>query len=157
MRGRKPTPARLRLLAEDRERVIGSTTPPECPNWLSDEAREEWQRVVSELANGYVLTQLDQTTLAAYCETYAQWRKAVKEVRQEGFTVATKEGIKAHPTAKICSSLVCELRRMAAEFGFSPAARSRIDIPKPEGQEESELESFLGESDVGRSAAPDTQ
>jgi P27 family predicted phage terminase small subunit len=62
------------------------------------------------------------------------------EIETVGFTVATKDGCKASPTVKIAMGLVVELRRMASEFGFSPASRSRIDVQRPAGIEEDEFE-----------------
>ena len=140
MRGRKPKAERLRVLEQDRDRVIGGVTPPTRPDWLSSDAILEWDRVVQELANSYLITPLDQTTLAAYCETFAQWRASMRRLASEGFTVPTKTGVKANPLVKIAMGLVVELRRMASEFGFSPASRSRIDVQRPETKDEDDFE-----------------
>jgi len=142
VRGRKPKTERLRILEQDRERVIGGTTPPTAPVWLEGEAREEWDRVVAILSASYLITPLDQTTLAAYCETFAQWRDCMRQLKTQGFTVPTKDGVKANPLMKIAQSLGTEIRRLAAEFGFTPAARSRIDVSRPESVEEDEFEIF---------------
>lgn len=150
MRGRKPKPERLRVLQEDTQRVVGGERPPAAPQWLAGEARDEWDRVVGDLARSYLITPLDAVTLAAYCETFAQWRRAMRELQTQGFTVPTKEGVKANPVMKIAMGLVVEMRRMAAEFGFTPAARSRIVVPRGEGEEEDAFESFL---DSGPAAA----
>ena len=150
MRGRKPKPERLRVLHEDGRRVVGGGKPPAAPRWLTGEARAEWKRVVGELAKNYLVTTLDAVTLAAYCETFAQWRKAMRELADQGFTVPTATGVKANPLMKIAMGLVVEMRRMAAEFGFTPAARSRIVVPRAEGEEEDAFESVL---DPGQAAA----
>jgi len=142
VRGRKPKTESLRVLEQDRDRVIGGSTPPSAPDWLSVVARGEWDRVVAELSASYLITPLDQSTLAVYCETFAQWRDAMEQLKSQGFTVPTKEGVKANPLMKIVQGLVCEIRRMSAEFGFSPAARSRIDVSRSETVEEDEFESF---------------
>jgi P27 family predicted phage terminase small subunit len=105
-------------------------------------ARGEWDRVVAELSASYLITPLDQSTLAVYCETFAQWRDAKAQLETQGFTVPTKEGVKANPLMKIVQGLVCEIRRMSAEFGFSPASRSRIDVNRPETVEEDEFETM---------------
>lgn len=143
MRGRKPKAGRLAILEQDRQRVIGGTTPPSKPEWLTPDASAEWDRVVSELSKNYLVTPLDAMTLAAYCQAYAMWRAADRQVREEGLTFVGDNGtIRAHPAAKLCLSLFAELRRMAAEFGFSPAARSRIDVDKPADVEIDDFEQF---------------
>lgn len=141
MRGRKPKPERLRLLQED-GRIVGGATPPTAPAWLAGEALAEWNRVVAELSKTYLITPLDCITLAAYCESFALWRQAMREVAAEGLTTPTKEGVKANPKVKIAMGLIVELRRMASEFGFTPAARSRIEVPASESKEDDDFESF---------------
>ena len=42
--------------------------PPEPPNFLSDEAKNEWWRVAPELHALSLLTVLDVMPLAAYCQ-----------------------------------------------------------------------------------------
>lgn len=143
MKGRKPMPERLKLLQEETQRVIGSTEAPKKPSWLSGDAAEEWDRIVAELSKLYVVSPLDAMTLAAYCKAYALWRKFDAVLDEEGPTTVTASGeVKAHPAAKVCMSMFAEIRRMAAEFGMSPAARSRIDAPKPENPEDAEFEAY---------------
>jgi P27 family predicted phage terminase small subunit len=153
MRGRKPTPARLRLLqgaAPASQRVRPGGPAPECPEWLDAEAKAEWVRVVPLLASQGVLLAVDAAALAAYCQTYSDWRKAAEQVRADGQTFRDAKGnIRVHPAAKLCLSLLSEMRRTAAEFGFTPAARSRIDTPPPQTGEQDDFEQFQRGADVG--------
>jgi len=144
MRGRKPKLARLTKL-EDARRMVGSTEAPECPEWLDEIAKAEWQRIVTELVKGYSISPLDQISLAIYCELYSDFRRLREELQEEGTTVSTEHGVKANPKRKQLEWTIAEMRHRAAEFGFSPAARSRIDVPPPGGEEEDELATFLAE------------
>lgn len=151
MRGRKPDPARLKLLNEETQRVIGGSVPPSRPSWLTGSAAEEWDRIITELSKTFLVTSLDATTLAAYCKAYAMWREYDLILERDGLmTVDSKGDVKPHPAANMCVKMFSELRRMASEFGFSPAARSRIDVPKGESQEDADFNAFqAGAEQVG--------
>jgi len=148
VRGRKPSPESLKRLSE--KWSVADGPPPDPPEWLDAEAKAEWQRIVPHLAR--LIGELDLSLLEAYCRTYAMWRLADRQVRDEGQTfVDTHGNPHVHPAVKTSMGLLAEMRRMAAEFGFSPAARSRIDVPRnPEG-DEAEFDAFQRT----RSADPD--
>ena len=74
MRGRRPTPTRLKMLTGNPgKRRLNEDEPrpnpniPECPPELGPVARTEWDRLVDELAVLRMLTNLDRAALAAYC------------------------------------------------------------------------------------------
>jgi P27 family predicted phage terminase small subunit len=145
MRGRKPKPERLRLL-EGSVRVVGGSEPPQAPDWLDGDARAEWDRIVGELSKKYLVTPLDALSLASYCRVYSMWREADKQVKEQGITfIADNGNIRCNPAAKLALSLFEAMRRMASEFGFTPAARSRLTCEQPATAEEDEFESFLDE------------
>ena len=141
MRGRKPKHPRLAKLQAGRRRPAGEI--PSCPDWLCGVGRQEWERIVAELSKSYDLTGLDQATLAIYCDLYADMLRLREELNEEGSTVSTEHGVKANPKRKQWEWTLAEMRRMAAEFGFSPAARSRIEPALLEDEETDELEDFL--------------
>ena len=68
MRGRRPTPTRLKMLTGNPgKRSLNHDEPrpeaniPECPPELGPVARAEWDRLVDELAALRLLTNLDRT------------------------------------------------------------------------------------------------
>ena len=143
MRGRKPKPERLKVL-DGQVRFVGSTEPPQAPDWLEGEAREEWDRVVAELSKTCLVSPLDALSLASYCRVYAMWREADRQVKEHGITFISDNGnIRCNPAAKLCLSLFEALRRMGAEFGFTPSARSRISLSPPKTEEVDEFDNFL--------------
>lgn len=143
MRGRKPKSERLRRLAGE-FRIVGSKDPPEPPDWLEGEAREEWDRIVNELQKTYLISPLDAVSLASYCRIYAVWREADRDVEEKGLTFVSDNGnIRCNPAAKLSLQLFEAMRRMGAEYGFTPAARSRLDCAGAETEETDEFETFL--------------
>jgi P27 family predicted phage terminase small subunit len=143
MAGRRPTPVRLKLLrGNPGQRRIGDvfeppkpSEPPKPPSFLAGHALEEWGRVAPNLTLLGLLTDLDVTTLAAYCVAYQHWRTAeelLKELAEvhpkaHGLLVRGSKGqAKSNPLLQVSREAAADMVRIAAEFGFSPAARSRI-------------------------------
>jgi P27 family predicted phage terminase small subunit len=115
--------------------------PPVCPEWLDNDARQEWARIV---ANMPVLSPVDAMTLAAYCQTYSNWRKCEMQIRADGQTFTDNRGnLKIHPLARQAVSLLTEMRQIASKFGFSPRDRVGIRAGAPSGPEEEGFGEFL--------------
>ena len=85
MRGRKPKPTNLKILnGNPGKRPLNKKEPkpkvtpsgPYCPRWPESYAKDEWQRISKELKGLGLLTDIDVTAMAAYCQTYKRWRVA---------------------------------------------------------------------------------
>lgn len=137
MRGRRPTPTRLKVLAGNPgKRPLNTNEPkpevaiPECPIELGPVARKEWERLVSELAALRILTHLDRAALAAYCGAYAMWAEATEAIQKFGTMVKSPTGYPVQsPYVSIANRQAEIMMRIASEFGFTPASRSRISAP----------------------------
>jgi phage terminase small subunit len=57
---------------------------PEPPDFLDDEGRAEWDRVIADLEPLGLLKNSDRGTLVAYCEAWSRFVAAVKQYRSEG-------------------------------------------------------------------------
>jgi P27 family predicted phage terminase small subunit len=82
-----------------------------------------------------LLTTVDVAPLAAYCVSYQRWKSALEEFEKMaandqvigGLVVRGSEGQpRSNPLLKIAASAASDMVRYASEFGFTPAARSRI-------------------------------
>jgi P27 family predicted phage terminase small subunit len=107
---------------------------PDCPPELGEVARREWNRLVEELAALQLLTNLDRAALAAYCGAYAMWAEATEAIQTYGSMVKSPSGYPVQsPYVSIANRQAEIMMRIASEFGFTPASRSRISTPsKPE-------------------------
>lgn len=151
MRGRRPKPTRLKVLTGNpgkRPLNVGEPRPnvaiPECPVELGPVAHREWDRLVGELASLRLLTNLDRATLAAYCGAYALWAEATEAIQKYGTMVKSPSGYPIQsPYVAIANRQAEIMMRIAAEFGFTPASRSRISAPS---QAEPTLFDFAGGS-----------
>jgi P27 family predicted phage terminase small subunit len=149
MPGPKPMPIPLRILrGNPGRRPIPATfdpprlsEPPAAPSFLSGYAVEEWNRIVPGLCLFGLLSEVDVMPLAAYCVSYHRWRTAVESLdavamldpMMHGLLVKGSEGqARDNPLVRIAASAAGDMVRYASEFGFSPAARSRIVAgPRP--------------------------
>jgi P27 family predicted phage terminase small subunit len=93
-------------------------------------SKAEWDRLSRELAGLRMLTALDRAALAAYCEAYAFWIEAITDVRKYGTMLKSPSGFPMQsPYVAIANEQAEIMMRIASEFGFTPASRSRISIP----------------------------
>lgn len=134
MRGRKPTPSAVkRAQGNPGKRPINNEEPkfdaglPKPPSHLSKEARAEWRRVASELHRAGVITTMDRAALAAYAQAYGRWSEAEKKVNELGFVVKTGLGnLVQNPYLSVANRAMQDVVKIAAEFGLTPASRTRV-------------------------------
>ena len=147
MRGRKPKPTHLKLVAGNPGRYpLNEAEPkfalsiPTPPPELSDDAKMEWGRVSERLYRAGILTEVDRGALAAYCQAYGRWIQAERAIARlaeadkatGGLLINTTNGNAIqNPLVGVANKAASDMVRFAAEFGMTPSARSRI---KAEGQ-----------------------
>jgi P27 family predicted phage terminase small subunit len=108
-------------------------TPPTCPSWLSYQARAEWKRVVPELERMGLLTTVDRAALTGYCEAYARYVKAAKEI-QKGFTYEYytedyQKKLAKKPECDIARDALNQVKAFCIEFGLTPSSRGKMTVP----------------------------
>lgn len=157
MRGRKPKPTHLKAITGNPgKRPLNHAEPrpdiviPDCPPELSPAAQREWHRLVGDLAALRIITSLDRAALAAYCGAYALWAESTEAIQKYGAMVKSPTGYPIQsPYVSIANRQAEIMMRIAAEFGFTPASRSRIATPLPE---EPTLFDHLASREEGESA-----
>ena len=90
-RGRKPKPTAIKLLEGNpgkRPLNTKEPIPPKeeavCPSWLLPEAQKAWSKIAPMLENLGILSCLDISALAGYCQSYARWKDAKEQVAKRG-------------------------------------------------------------------------
>lgn len=121
---------------------------PKPPTWLSREAAAEWRRVVPGLQRLDLLKEEDRATLAAYCETWATYVAATRDVTRNGLTIekvttATKGEetrvtvtTMTNPSVIVARNAGKELRAWATHYGLTPSAESALGKAADDGAEE---------------------
>lgn len=146
MKGRKPTPtAKKKLQGNPGKRPLNEReprfmpSPLDPPAWLIDErAREEWAALAPALLAQGMLTVADRVGFGAYCMSVSRWLQAEAIVaKSPSMVFKTPAGyVQQMPHIGIAHRYLDQVRALAAEFGFTPASRSRLQVlGAPEGKD----------------------
>lgn len=132
MPGPAPTPsailqARGSWRGQRKEEPELPVKAPGAPSWLSAEAKAEWRRQAKHLEVMGTIAEADRAMLALYCQAWAEFVETNKTIEEEGMTCTTDKGyVLPNPLVAIRNAAAERLVKLAAQFGFSPAARTRV-------------------------------
>jgi P27 family predicted phage terminase small subunit len=107
---------------------------PIVPEHLSDEAKVEWGRIANELHEAGMLTRLDRAGLAAYCQAYADWVDAERNLKAYGKVLKYPSGPQQSPYLAMRNKALELMLKFGAEFGMTPSSRSRVSVPADAGK-----------------------
>lgn len=136
-RPRKPTPTKILHGTFRKDRHKAQEPQPEAPQtvdppaWLDDYGRECWQAHVPQLLSLGVLSSIDVFYFAAVCERWSVYRKAVDDLKNGLTQVTEANGECSKPTVSIAKDAFNSFGAGLAEFGCSPATRSKVSAVKP--------------------------
>ena len=148
MRGRKPKPTALKIAqGNPGKRAINGAEPkpptslPDCPPHLSPEAQAEWHRIAESLNKIGLLTQIDRTTMAAYCQCYGRWVEAELKLKDTPPILRMPSGyIQQSPWLTIANKQLELMVKYMSELGLTPASRSRLAIQVTSGRKPWEVD-----------------
>jgi len=150
MRGRKPVPKSIRQLEGDvsHRPLPNCPTPqprlPKPPKELSKPARKIWKRLGAQLQTLNLVAEIDEAALAILCQAYATWLELIALAAKDGPIVRVNNQPVPNPYAVRADKSAEIVRRMLAEFGGSPASRTRLASPATSMPAEAEtIEAFL--------------
>ena len=134
--GRKPKPTAIKELeGNPGKRALNKNEPkpekkaPRCPTWLEPEAKKEWKRLAKQMELLGILTEMDMTAFAGYCQSYARWKEAEEFISKHGTIVKTPSGYwQQVPQVSIAQTNLKLMLRFSEEFGLTPSSRSRIAV-----------------------------
>jgi P27 family predicted phage terminase small subunit len=134
-RGPRPTPTHLKLVRGNPGKRRLNTREPkprgdlfEAPDWFDDEQREWWTYAIANAPKG-LLKRLDREALVVWATAASEHRRAVRKVREIGQVVKTSNGNAVqNPYLPIMNKQAMIMLRAAEQMGFTPAARSRIQL-----------------------------
>ena len=141
-KGRKPKPSALKVLeGNPGKRPLPKNEPkpqptaPECPDWLHENAKQEWERIAPQLERLGLLTSIDMAALAGYCEAWAQYRDAIEFIHKHGQVHPIRDNngtikyLQQVPQVGIANQQMKQIRAFCSEFGLTPSARGRMEVP----------------------------
>lgn len=142
MRGRKPTPTALKLIAGNpgkRKLRTDEFRPyaevPRAPKHLKGEALKEWRRVTTELDRYGMISAVDRGALAMLCTCWGRYvhaeemieQAATKDPGSYGMFVKTPNKFDVQsPWLAVSNKAMEQYKVFCSEFGLTPSARSRL-------------------------------
>ena len=137
MAGRKPKPTHLKLIAGNpgkrplnrkEPRPKGALFAP--PDDLPEAARPFWAHVIASAPAG-LLYQLDLGVVKVYVVAAWLHADAVRKVAASTLLARTPNGsLQQNPFLPIVNRQALIMLKAAAEMGFTPSSRSRVQMPE---------------------------
>lgn len=119
------------------------------PDWLnSDEAKEEWARVVPQLLKINIAGNLDLQALAGYCNAFANYRKAIAELATQSLVTVKEDEetgfvfTKENPLNAICIKWGTEMRKFADICGITMNSRLKAGQAKVDAEKQTIEDEF---------------
>lgn len=123
---------------------------PTPPDHLEGEALAEWNRITPHLEKLGLVSEIDRAALVGYCDSWSEYVWACERIKQmsdrrdDKGIVIDPNGVAARiwqtPSGYKQISVIVQIKNRAlemlvkflAEFGMSPAARSRVTASDPQ-------------------------
>lgn len=118
------------------------------PVWLNSTiAKNEYKRLIEELSNIGIISNLDINNLGAYCNAYSNYRQATKELKGQPLTISytNKNGstnLIENPLIKIQLKFSDEMKKYASLLGLTIDSRLKLAALKVDKEDKENEEEF---------------
>lgn len=104
-----------------------------APEWLDEVAKKEWRRIVKELKELDLVTNIDVPALSICCDAYSKYVKATIDINKTGLLVnhTNKNGSKnivQNPLILIANKYSEIYKKYCSDFGLTPVARLKLTL-----------------------------
>jgi P27 family predicted phage terminase small subunit len=148
MRGPAPKPMELvKLEGNPSHQKINDDAPkfkptiPTCPPWIGAAGRKEWKRLAPELQRLGLLTSGDYAAFCCLCSAWSDLVEARKDIKENGSTYTTDKGNTVQrPSVGMKNQALKQIKDFAVQFGMTPSARGRIQLPGKGGEGDEDLD-----------------
>ncbi len=136
MRGRKPKPTWLKLVAGNPgRRPLNNSEPlPEGalvdpPDWLTPSQKDIWQAAIENAPPG-LLRRIDESVFLVWVIAKDLHRTASERIAQTGTLIRIPHGSMAvqSPWVSVMNKQAVIMMKAAVDLGFTPSSRSRISL-----------------------------
>ena len=101
------------------------------PSWLPSWAKVFWRKYAFKLKEFGILTEADRPAFEELCLLYDRIRECHEILQRDGLMVeGARGGQVKHPLVSVMNAAENQFRMLSIEFGLTPAARDRLDLPE---------------------------
>lgn len=114
------------------------------PSYLTKEAKAEYKKLYP-LINELPVANLDLSLLSTYCQSYADYQQATKELAKGEVVTFTERGSKVNPWHRVKMDSYSVMNSIAPKLGLTMDSRMKIVTPKKETKEKDEFGDMLND------------
>lgn len=129
-----------RAVQEEKIKLDRKALEVGAPEWLSDVARDEYNRVVAEAKKINLYDNLDLPILAIYADCYARYITASEALKKYGSVQTIKDKIFVSPYIAIADKLTTQILKCSTKLGLAVTDRLKLIVPT---REEKSVNKFL--------------
>lgn len=129
---------------EAEERLKGNSNKIHIvPKWLCKDGKKEYKRLVAELENTNILTNVDIGVVAICADAYVKMNQANEIIKKEGMLIeytnkAGATNISKHPALEVYAKYNDIYKKYLVEIGLSPSSRAKLSLINIENNNEKE-------------------
>ena len=112
------------------------------PDWLSDRAKKEYDRLYRAMKDMDMLGDLDANNLSAYCNAFDNYLTATDDIKENGITIKVDGEYFENPNVAVQIKYAKEMREFGKQCGLSIDSRLKFASVKLEKIEENIAEEF---------------
>lgn len=153
MRGRKPVPTAIKNLRGTyrEDRAVSNEAEfsipkrmPSPPDEMNEDGKALWRSLGKRLLDAGLFTDADQVALELLCVAYGRMKEANRMVARTGTVHMSSNGnYYQNPYLSVANRSWEQVKKMLAEFGLTPAERTRVLAAINENEEEDDLVQIL--------------
>jgi P27 family predicted phage terminase small subunit len=117
-----------------------------APEWLTDKAAIEFERVVQEASRIDMLDNLDLSVLAIYCDNYARYIEMATYLNLHNPVFETDKGYQmVSPRVTILNQCAKNIFTCSTKLGMAVTDRLKLIVPVKEEKSVNKFVKFLGD------------
>lgn len=147
--GRGYSKEQLETRRASEEKLRGSSDKIHIvPKWLCKDAKKEYKKLIKEMSNTNVLTNIDIPVVAICADAYVKMQQANKVLLDEGILVeytnkAGATNLNKHPALEVYAKYNDIYKKYLSEIGLSPSSRAKLSLINYEQEQDDELDSVI--------------
>ena len=136
--GRPSIPAQAKVISGNFRKDRDSHGPvvelktPDCPVWLPKSAKKYWKDIAPKLESVGLIGIVDSAAFVAHCDSMGKFEEVTRKLKLiDDMLDETPQGFMVQSALfTIRNKLWDQVMKSSAEFGLTPASRSKVKSPE---------------------------
>lgn len=129
-----------------KEEIKATPSTGKAPSYLNAEQKKIYEDYAEKLIALDIFADIDEWTLASFCKSFTQWRKAVRAVENMKIDTEDPDNIRMHKNLTAEQNVwFTQCRQLASDMGLNVTSRCKIVVPQKEEEPKNKFNRFLKE------------